>query len=420
MGTMATRWIKVMVAGLVMAAALTSGAGAGHADTLTPEPFSAKGVDTSVTPGVVGDVIGRFTLANTYDRTGGIPDQEIEIVVKQDTVFYQDFDQNGSYTRSDMLGTVRPDDAFDVFVSGRYDLKAGSYTFFANSVYSPPPPPYVPGPNNQNPAPSLPGDMTNLRTFYVKATVRFTGVRLIPQCCSSDLYGFEVNQIEATSSQHLAQIAAAHGNNLRIYVTPTTQYWGSGKILVDRDKVIQPGNKVFASGRYFWDGIDWRLIATQVTKVNENPAPPGGTLGTTASLVRTSEGTVNTTTQARTGSTYEGRGLNFDGNGNGASLALTLDWTYDTPSASWNYDGTYSVQKDNSSNRLVGTINGTVTTANPAGITGAMIVDQAYGSWAGWTGYGQILRGGAVYAGAPAMSIPASIEADFWWQIFGP
>lgn len=421
---------KLFMAVLMLGVALASTSSTGGADTVTPELFTVAGRDTSVTPGVVGDVIGKFTLDDTYRRggpIGGAPDP-MEMIAKQDTVFYQDFDGDGKYKASTLLGTVRPDDTFDVWVKGRFDEKSGKYTFLAEQVFSPPPPPYSGGGGggNANPQPSLPGDMVNFRIFYVRGFIRDTAVRLIPQCCYSELYGFEVGQLEGTSSNHVARIAAAHGNGLRIYETPATTFWGSGKLIDrnrDRDRIVQRGNNVVVAGRYFWDGIDWRMLATSVTIVKDpgSVSGTGGTLQTTASLVRTSDGTFNETTQTFEGSTFEGRGLNFDGEGTGASMGLTLDWTWDAVYGNWDYAGTYWIQKDNATHRLEGQIAGTVASATHGAITGAMTVDQAYGPWNGWQGTGRILRGGATHAGpATATNPPVSIQADFWWHIVRP
>ncbi|MFZ6004386.1 MAG: hypothetical protein ACOYXM_10695 [Actinomycetota bacterium] len=418
---MAGRLTKVLLAALLLAGALANVAGVGGADTLQPQPFEMAGTDTSVTPGVVGDVIGRFVLDNTYRRGGDISAKSdpVEITVKQDTRFFEDFDGDGSYTRSDLTGTVKPEDGFDVWVSGRFDLKNGQYTFLANNVFSPPPPISSGGPTAVNPAPNLPRDMTSLRLFWIRGIVRFTGTRLIPSCCSSELYGFEVSPVEQTSSWHVSAIAAAHGNGLRIYEQPGTRYWGSGKMITERDLVVQTGNIVEVSGRYFWDGLDWRMVATQVVRVPEGPTQPaGGTLGTVATLARTGDGTFNESTQSWEGTTFEGRGLNFDGQGNGAAVGLTLDWTYNDVNGEWDYAGTYFVQKDNSPNRLEGQITGTVATANPGPVTGVMTVDQAYGPWAGWGGFGRILRGAAGYLGPPSSASPPNgFQAELWWQI---
>lgn len=420
-GNMAGRLTKLILAVLLMAAGIASISGTGSADTLQPQPFEMAGKDTSVTAGVVGDTIGKFTLTNTYRRGGNISGKSdpVEITVKQDTKFYQDFDGDGTYVKSDLQGTVKPADAFDVWVNGRFDQTGGTYTLLASNVFSPPPPIGSGGPTATNPAPNLPKDMTTFRLFWAKGTVRFTGTRLVPSCCSSDLWGFEVSPVQQTNSWHVSAIAAAHGNGLRIYVEPTTKYWGSGKILIDRNEVVQVGNTVEVSGRYFWDGIDWRMIATQVVKVPDGPAQPaGGTLGTTATLVRTNDGAFNPDTQSWEGTTFTGRGINFDGQNNGASVGLTLNWTYNNTSGLWEYSGTYFVQKDNGANRLEGQINGTVGTANPGDVTGVMTVDQAYGPWAGWSGYGRVLRGSAGYLGTPSSASPPNgLQAELWWQI---
>lgn len=424
---MARKALVGVIAMVLWSVALIGNPGSG-ADTLTPVPFAAAGEAISVTPGLIGSTGGRFTLDNLY-RTGGNigpAGEPIEVHSKSDTNYYVDPDGDGSYSTSTLTETVVVGGA-DVWVAGRYTVTAGRYTFIANNVFSPPPQAIAGGP--ARPDPELPADAMFDRLFSIRAVVSAERVRLEPSCCSHELYGFIVHPVTEANTGKVRAIADAnhwhgegdpHNGLLPVYTKVTTNYWQSGNFLEQRDAVVFKGNEVQINGRYQWDvaGGFWRFAANNVVDIPDGPVEPrGGPFSVDGTLIRANDGQFNDSTQTWDGTVFEGRGYNSRF---GGDLVFTLDWWHNDTTGKWEFVGEYSFQRDGTENRIEGIASGEVTTEAIAELAdGQLSVDQTYGVWEGWQGFGEIRNGSAEYLGPPSSaSPPLSISANFFWKIF--
>ena len=311
-----------------------------------------------------------------------------------------------------------------IFVSGKVQETTAGAVFFANYVWNPPPDQR--GPGIPNPKPSLPRDLTRQRPFYVRGYVTQTEVP-VANALNTNIgpgsreLGFVAGAFESYGTAHTEQIARAHSDRLRLYIHPQTKYWTSKGRTDDKSAVIRHGDLVFVTGKYTWDGNDWRFLVSNVFNPPPGTGGAGGPLRTTANVVRTAEGEFDPDVDSWVGTRYEGKTTNnFDGPSYG-TITTDLTW-YWHPDAYWEVFGTYTAQKEGSPNRLEGTIDGVVIPDdNGTGeLSATLSVDAAYGHWAGWVGSGSVRATATFLGDAAGGTPPANVLGDWRWTIGRP
>lgn len=409
--------VVVTLVALVVGAFLPASAA-----TYQDNPYKTAGtVDAVGDPVPALGVTASFRLSGLYNTAGAsIEDAKdaqgrVTIYTTANTSFLRQT-PNGNYRTASFEEVVVTGE--NVLVAGRWYVLDGRKTLFANYVWNPPP--VAPGTRPPNPQPNLPRDAVIQRLFGVIAIITEQGVALVGSEGWSSAWGFTVGDISSYGSTHVQRIALHHDNKLRIYYGANTRYWTEeGTTTLDRSSVIKPQRVVRVTGRYSWDGTDWRFIASNVFA---NPAPSqGGPLSTTADLAQQSPGTHEPASATWTTSEYQGRSTgDFDGPTQ-ASLSMTLDWVYDATSGSWEFTGVYTAQKDNSPNSIAGSITGVVTTVDGVQRAEALMsVDEAHGAWEGWTGDGSF-EGYAQSVPPPSPSEPPlNLVGSFRWRLLRP
>jgi hypothetical protein len=381
---------------------------------------------------------GSFRMGNLSNSGGPVSaatddSGQITVYIQPGTKFYSDDDNNGSYTASTEQQVVVV--GAHVRVSGKYQRNSSNaILLFANFVWSPPPTPRPATHRPPNPQPVLPRDAGLNRTFGVKAFTKNGGAYISGSVGWSKFWGFTIHNFTdyGCGSQpacHPGQIAVAHGNELKIYETPNTVYWLCDGIecrkTEDRYTVVEIRGKadgIRVSGRYNWDGFDWRFYANHVFAQPPTASAPGGPIGPYGSTVAmTDMGTFNPATNVYEGTQWQGI-INPNG-GNLASSNVTMNLNmWQTEDGVWEFTGTYLVQAFNNPTSLAGDIYGTVQSGtNPAALDAQVTVDQATGWWNGWTGFGTWSGSGAYTVGSTgAQDPPVEANAAFKWVINRP
>lgn len=389
-----------LVVGVLGGAALRS-----SASTYTSQPFQTEG-SVVATPmdngGAAADAAGSFSLASRTRTVGPVDDAaasdgSVRVDPKPDTVYLAGT-PSGQYRSATRAEVVQL--GARIFVAGREIQTSSGSVLVANYVWNPPP--ATVGGGVPNPTPNLPRDAVVQRAFFVDATITETGVTLVGSYGWSSLDGFTLGTFTSYGTPHVAQIAAAHDDHLRIYYLPYTKYWGADGKASTQSAVVRYGQPVHVTGEYRWDGNDWRFFATNVF----NPPPTaaaGGPLATTAELVQGSNGSYSGTSTA-----------NFDANAS-ADIIATVTWTHES-NGNWDFTGTYTAAKQNSANSISGTITGVVAPGTVPTVTASLTVNSATGAWSGWTGTGT-LKGTATIVDPTAA--PTTFGGNFNWTI-GP
>jgi len=341
---------------LVAVVAVQMGPPAGAGTTYQDNPFGSAGtVATTGSPAPDASYTGSFTLGslnNNYGMNGGQQNGQITVYETSQTRYYKSpVDSGGNnlcqYAPSTMGQVVVINQ--NVFVAGRYIVTGGQYTFYANYVWNPPtttcpPPPANPG----NPKPQGAGDIYLRRLFAATGFTSENGTGLVGGALWSPLWGFTMG-FSATAALsdygcsaspcHVQEIALAHGNHLRIDTTEITTYWLNGQKTTAaspdyfpvRNATISQGQTagIFVTGRYDWDGTDWRFFATNVFSP---PPTPGTTLletvQTDAGLAETNSGTYDPTTNTWAGSQWQGQTNNISPGLGLGTITMTLDWHF--------------------------------------------------------------------------------------------
>jgi hypothetical protein len=422
-GPMSTRFGRLVRFVLVIGTA-TSAAVAGIAP-LDAAVYRTNPFETAGTVVVADGAAGSFVLDDLH-RTGGNvareadDDGRVTINVQPATRYYLEVGDS-DYRKAERDEVVV--DGATVFVSGKaHETETGS-VFVANYVWSPPPD--QGGPGTPNPTPDLPRDVIKQRSFGVRAIITEGGATVTDKAPFvggvgwGTEVGFTLGVFEAYGTSHVEKIAWSHGDRLRMYYTPYTRYWGpSGR--TERADVIRFGDTVTVTGKYQWDGTDWRFFASNVFNPPPTSSGAGGPLRTVAATPQTAEGEYDPDTDQWIATRYEGASVSPDFGGfNRALITTDLDW-YWHPNAYWELSGTYTAQQEGQPSRLEGSIEGVVIPGPNPQINAVLTVDAAYGHWAGWSGDGSI-RGTAQFLGDSAGGTPPiDIYAEWRWTIRSP
>lgn len=420
-------------ASMLGASAITANGGAYQTSS-----WEAEGTVVSTgapAPNVAG-ATGSFVIGELA-RTGGDIGQAVDangeatVYIRPGTVFLDDHDGDGAYVKSTQATVVVPGER--IFVTGRYQRADGSVTLFANYVWNPPIA-QLPPPDPPNPTPQGPGDYLMNRLFGVTARVTEPGTGAVGGIGWSKLNGFTIGDFTdfgcgTGGGCHVEAVAAAHQGHLRITATPVTTYWegvggGQYRRTTDRYRVVEllGSQGVSVSGRYTWDGIDWRFVAHHVFAPPPSASAPGGPTGPyNATVQQTSEGTYDEVTEIWRQTQWRGH-VDPGGKLGLATVTMTLDW-HRTQAGYWEFAGTYSVVAPSpSQTSLAGEISGTVGTgATLVPLDATVSVDQATGDWNGWTGFGT-WRGGATNTPGTTGDVtpPLEARATFSWTIVPP
>jgi hypothetical protein len=428
------RWAALAVA--VLGTVTLVGADvSGASETFQSSNFQMAGdvVATGApTPNVPG-ATGSFEL-NHIDRTAGaisreVSDDDATVYVRPGTKFYSDPDGDGKYAVSTMEQVVSTGQR--VFVAGRFDRSGDQYTLFANYVWNPPPPPLQPG--HVNPKPTKPADYLVNRLFSVTGMVTETGAKVVGDAGWNEATGFTMGNFSSygcgtAADCRVHQIALAHADHLRIYTTPLTAYWlgdGSGgyRKTTDRASLIKSVGTtqgLKAVGKYTWDGLDWRFIATNLLAPPPSTSPAGGPTAPYRTFVHEDQQGIN---DPATGIWADAIWSGTVGAGShigGGSVSMTLNWHQSE--VGWDFEGVYTVAAPApGQTSLSGDISGTVLFGSNAPLNATVTVTQATGDWNGWTGYGTY-EGTANYdvGSSGDVTPPIVATATFKWTLMPP
>jgi hypothetical protein len=432
------RAVAVVVATTAAIGATGMSTASGGAYQTAPWETEGTVVSTGAPAPNVQGATGSFVL-DDLTRTGGgdisgamNENGEVTVYVQPNTVFLDDHDNDGEYRKATQAQVVVPGER--VFVAGRFHRADGDTTLFANYVWNPPIE-QLPPPSPPNPTPQDRGDYLMNRLFGVTARVTEPGTTAVGTIGWNKFNGFTIGFFTdygcgQSPGCHVQAVAAAHNDRLRIHTTPLTTYWegvggGQYRKSTDRYRVVEVlGSQqgVSVSGRYTWDGTDWRFIASHVFAPPPTESAPGGPTGPyTATMHQDSEGTYDEVAGIWRQSQWTGT-MDPGGRLGLARVTMTLDW-HRTTSGHWEFAGTYSiVAPAPSQTSLAGEISGSV----PAGATlspfnAVTSVAQATGDWNGWSGFGTA-QGGATYTPGTTGDVtpPVEARATFQWRLVPP
>lgn len=376
----------------------------------------------------VAGTTGSFVLEDLTDaRPGGIQgaideDGRVTIDVQPGTTFMADPDGDGQHARSTFAETVVPGES--VYVTGRFQRVDDEVVLFASYVFNPRPA-TLPEPPPANPTPQLPRDMVINRVYGLRGALHNPSANLALGTARTKA-GFELRDIQTGCDEgycHIDAIAAAHRGALTFTETELTQYWVQGpdgrhQRTTNRFLAIESrgiGAEMLVTGRYFWDGTDWRFLVSHVF------SPPPGSAGGSepgplgpynGGAVEGSAGSEDPVTGGRLGTEWHGT-IDSGGPIAGARIYLNLDW-HEGVDGVWVFTGTYSILTANPGGTgFEGEITGTVTPGVPGRLNADLTIVEGYGNWSTYEGVGS-WRGGATFG---PDGRPVQAHGSFLWEV---